>query len=75
MECSHRVAHVNDAKTMRYDGNQAVTVPLWETQNAGSCQGQASMLLSASACKILTFLLDEDAHRRLLYSLCGNHAS
>ena len=46
--------------------SHAVTVPLWEmAQNAGSCQGQASMLLSASACKILTFLLDEDAHRRL----------
>ena len=35
-------------------------MPLWETQNAGSCQEQVSTALSASACKILTFLLDED---------------
>ena len=38
--------------------NYAVTAPLKKEQ--------ASTTLSASACKILTFLLDEDAHRRLI---------
>ena len=46
--------------------NYGVTAPLWESQNAGSCQEHASTVLSASACKILTFLLDEDAYRRFI---------
>ena len=60
------MAHENDAKTTRYViCNYAVTAPLWERQNA-SCQEHASTALSASACKILTFLLDEDAYRRFI---------
>ena len=46
--------------------NYGVTAPLWERQNAGSCQEHASTALSASACKILTFLQDEDAYRRFI---------
>ena len=46
--------------------NHAVTAPLWETQRPGSWQGQASTSLSASACKILTFLLEEDTYKRLI---------
>ena len=39
--------------------NYAVTAPLQKEK-------QASTALSASACKILTFLQDEDIHRRLI---------
>ena len=49
--------------------NYGVTAPLWERQNAGCCQEHASTALSASACKILTFLQDEDAYRRFY---CGS---
>ena len=38
--------------------NYAVTAPLQKEQ--------ASTALSASACKILTFLQDENIHRRLI---------
>ena len=70
MECSRRVAYENDAKTTRYDRammcNYGVTAPLWERQNADSCQEHASTALSASACKILTNLQDEDTYRKFI---------
>ena len=44
---------IADAKLRAMTCNHAVTAPLWETLNAGSCQEQASM-------QDLTFLLDEE---------------
>ena len=61
MECSRRVAHVNDAKTTHYDVLLRGDRPLQKEQ--------ASTTLSASACKILTFLQDENIHRRLIVTV------
>ena len=44
--------------------NYAVTAPLQKEQ--------ASMVLSASTCKILTFLQDENIHRRLIEQATGS---